>query len=195
MKLSDIGNIYKHIDNWKKLSLFLIISLFIFMLYLIIDNQHLIKLWLQSQTSKTTINKSTLNDISQNLLHDVQGHAVIVWDIDIKKNIIESIYVKKNQTRLSSQEGLGDVLLRQNNTESTNIINVINNESHCYAREEGIYLERKMFGEDISYICSSAIPPNFGEIIGMISVGFKESQHRDDFIKLKTKESAIKTTQ
>lgn len=192
MKIREFGKIIQYIDNWKKFTLVTFLLIIGVIMYLILDNKQLISEWIQSQNKRITIDINTAGDIANDLLTDIHGQTLIVWDVDIKKNVMRAVYVNKNRTRIPSLEGSGDVIFRQNDTTRHSIIELINNESFCYDINDSSYIERKAFNSDIRYICSSAIPPNFGEIAGVVSVGFNENENRADYIKLKIKDFSTK---
>lgn len=194
MKIREFGKIIQYIDNWKKFTLVTLLLITGVFIYLTLDNKQLISEWILSQNRRITIDINKASNITNDLLADIHGQTLIIWDVDIKKNVMRAIYVNKNRTRTPALEGSGDVIFRQHDTTQQSIIELINNESYCYEISESSYIERKAFNSDIRYICSSAIPPNFGEIAGVVSVGFKENENRTDYIKLKIKDYSTKIT-
>lgn len=121
--------------------------------------------------------------------------ALVVWSVSMERNYRETLYVRINEQKISRLEGIGDIVLRQQVRETTEIIRLLDTSAACWPYSGTTEVGMEVIRAGVKWVCATTIPPTYGHVAGILAVGFPGPPENEDFIKVRLINAAEKIIQ
>lgn len=180
----------KWVDSWKKLTLFMVLVTFCASGYALWDYRRELAFWGMASFGTPQIDEAAIDSEAEKLLADLGATSIAVWSINLERNQRTALYSRVKDQRLSNQEGISDLALRPYSKLTAEIITLIDEKTSCWPHVANTPVGVSARDAGVTYVCAAAIPPQFGMMIGMLSIGFAAPPPNEDYVKFRLKQTA-----
>lgn len=184
--------VVRYVDSWKKLLILIVLVSFSASVYAIWESRRELAFLAMSSFGTPRIDENQIEPEVTNMMADTGAISVAVWSINLESNQRRAIFVRIKNERLVNQEGTGDIVLRPHSPLTKEIISLIDNKTACWEHIANTVVGKSARDAGVSWVCSAAVPPEFGTMIGMLAVGFSERPENEDYVKLRLRQAAEK---
>ncbi|MCW4985694.1 MULTISPECIES: hypothetical protein [Enterobacter] len=180
----------RHIDSWKKLIIFMVLALFCVTLYSAWEHRRDFAFWAMSSFGNPRIDEVRVGPEVSAMMADINALGAVVWSVNLEKNKRKAIYVRVGNERLTNLEGTGDLVLRAQSPLTAEVIGLIDIKMKCWELTANTVVGKRSSDAGVKWVCAAAIPPQFGTMIGVMSVGFAERPENEDYVKMRIRQAA-----
>ncbi|EMO5715840.1 hypothetical protein RVW00_000775 [Enterobacter bugandensis] len=180
----------RHIDSWKKLIIFMVLALFCVTLYSAWEHRRELAFIAMSNFGAPQIDEQRIEPEIASMMAATGAVGVALWSVNLENNQRRTIFVRDRERRVTSLEGHEDLLLRPHDPLTAEVIELINIKTKCWAHMPNTNVGRSSVADGVTWICSAAIPPQFGVMIGILSVGFTARPENEDYVKARIRDAA-----
>lgn len=180
----------RHIDTWKKLTIFMVLTLFCVVLYSAWEHRRELAFLAMSSFGEPRIDDHRIEPEIASMMAATGAVGAALWSVNLENNQRRTIFVRDRERRVTSLEGHEDLLLRPQDPLTAEVIELINIKTKCWAHMPNTKVGRSSVAEGVTWICSAAIPPQFGVMIGILSVGFTARPENEDYVKARIRDAA-----
>ncbi|AJJ62466.1 hypothetical protein AT01_1326 [Yersinia aldovae 670-83] len=182
-KLESAAWLIRWVDSWKKLAILIVLTLFSIASYLAYDYRREITYWALAHYGTPRIDQTKIDAEVRSMMSDTGGVTVSVWSLNLQRNQRIALYVRIREQRLSNLEGVGDLIFRPHSKLSMAVIDLLDKKTVCYDLVQSTAIGRAASAAGATYVCSAAVPPQHGSMIGLIAVGFTEKPENEDYVR------------
>ena len=182
----------KWVDSWKRLSLLITLVIFAGLAKYAWDCRRELSYIMMNEFGTPKIHEEAIRPEITKLMADTGAITAAVWSLNLEKNQRIALYVREKERELENLTGTGDLILRPHSDLSVEFINLIDSKVNCWKHIANTAVGKSARESGVTWVCASAIPPQFGQMIGMLAIGFAERPDNEDYVKLRIKQSAIK---
>lgn len=182
--------VVRYIDSWKKLLILIVLVSFFASAYAIWENRRELTFLAMASFGNPKIDETHVEPEMTKMMADTGAISVAVWSINLESNQRRAIFVRVKSERLINQEGTGDIVLRAYSPLTKEIISLIDNKTACWEHVANTIVGKSARDAGVSWVCSAAVPPEFGTMIGMLAVGFAERPENEDYVKMRIRQAA-----
>lgn len=180
----------RHLDTWKKLTIFMVLALFCVVLYSAWEHRRELAFLAMSNFGAPQIDETRIETEIASMMAATGAVGAAVWSVNLENNQRRAIFVRDRERRQTDLEGHEDLLLRPQDPLTAEVIELINIKMKCWEHMPNTKIGRGSLAAGVKWICSAAIPPQFGVMIGVLSAGFTERPENEDYVKARIRDAA-----
>lgn len=193
--LNSLLQFVKWVDTWKKLLIILLMAGSLAAGVVVWEfRDRLIEPVIRA-TKAPMIDEDKLEPEMDAVIRDTEATALVVWSVSMERNYRETLYVRINEQKIARLEGIGDIVLRQQVRETTEIIRLLDTSAACWPYSGATEVGMEAIRAGVTWVCATTVPPTYGHVAGILAVGFTEQPENEDFIKVRLINAAEKILQ
>lgn len=158
---------------WKLLAIVVSVTLAI-LVSLVWDDRDFLIRSATTRPAHVQLNVRSFEDQSRSLLARANASAIILWQVDITKNIRETLIFETTNGRQDFGEHVKAPLFSALSEENEFALHLLNNDVFCGNLVTRSKIGQKLLAENIIYLCRAPIISKQNLLVGYISLGFKE---------------------
>jgi hypothetical protein len=128
----------------------------------------------KEKVSKQLVEDDKLSSLSRDLLRDSGGETVIIHQIDLPQNLRLTRIAQSLDGRYAPLEGVRGSFFSSAAARNRASTSILNGEILCEPFEATSAVGDWIMSRGVTYTCRGSIPPEAGNMIGYIAVGFKK---------------------
>lgn len=180
------------VDTWKKLALLVALVFFAGLGKYAWESRREVAYVMMNAFGTPRIHEESVGPEITRLMADTGAVTAAVWSMNLEKNQRIALYVRERERVLENLNGTGDLILRPYSDLTIEFINLIDSKAACWKHVASTSVGKSARESGVKWVCASAIPPQFGQMIGMLAIGFTERPGNEDYVKLRIKQAAVK---
>jgi hypothetical protein len=167
-------DIVKWVDTPFKLLSVIMLGVFGLTGYVVYENQAKVMDKLISHNAMpVVVSDDKIVSLSQALMRDIGAETVIVHEINLATNARVTRVVLSKEGRYASLEGSKGAFFSGNPARNHAAVSMLNGEVMCEDFEASSGVGDWVISRGVTYSCRGSIPPEAGNMVGYIAVGFK----------------------
>lgn len=167
-------DLIKWVDSPFKLVAVILLGCLGLVGYIVYENQaRVMDKLISHDAMPVVVSDEKIISLSQALMRDIGAETVIVHEINLATNARVTRVVISKEGRYASLEGKKGAFFSGNPARNHAAVSMLNGEVMCEDFEASSDVGDWVISRGVTYSCRGSIPPEAGNMVGYIAVGFK----------------------